>query len=474
MVRKQKTKSYLPSFKERHSPGYNWNGPGTSIPQRISLTYKGSVGSESYFLPVNKLDLSAFQHDLLYYSPDSVTRTFADWEYLKYINGNFKPSTPVYLMSKLLIFSQISKRILYQGASIGALAFMTKKKFMNSLEYFKKVFTTPPVQGFGSLGGYLLNPVKGVAPQSVKDIMRFYFNIQGTRGGNLAKFRKDFYFKFLPLLVMYGASPLTKPVTDVKKMLDIILVGYGKTEEWSDFKAENDKVFNKYQDYLKSVGGFDKDDNFVINHTINNELAQEKYKEFFKEYQSYLGHVNKKYIQTPGFESYKIPKLNTENLDIVSLPITSEPPSYKLSDAEKQNIKNMIDPDKVFEKYKNVNEYNEDIVNILKNRYSEYNEFNPFPPDFDLRDGVAKVKPDKDIINMLKNIYTEYNEFDLRDKDENVKPDEDIINVLKNRYSEYNEFNPFPPDFDLRDGVAKVKPDKDIINMLKNIYTEYN
>ena len=79
MSRKQKVVSRLPSFKEWHTlGGYNFNGPGTKVLDRLSLNYKGKVGTESYFLPVNKVDRSAIQHDLLYYSPDNIARIFAD------------------------------------------------------------------------------------------------------------------------------------------------------------------------------------------------------------------------------------------------------------------------------------------------------------------------------------------------------------------------------------------------------------
>src|SRR5579863_10517582 len=83
MPKKQKKNKSLPDINEQHPPGYNFNGKGTEVENRISLNYKKSVGSHSYWLPVNYLDLVAFRHDLLYFLPSNDDRYYADDIYLK-------------------------------------------------------------------------------------------------------------------------------------------------------------------------------------------------------------------------------------------------------------------------------------------------------------------------------------------------------------------------------------------------------
>jgi uncharacterized coiled-coil protein SlyX len=67
-----------PSSREWHLPGYNFVGAGTMVAERMSLTYTGSTGTDSYWLPVNKLDLAAFKHDMMYYADRELVKLGAD------------------------------------------------------------------------------------------------------------------------------------------------------------------------------------------------------------------------------------------------------------------------------------------------------------------------------------------------------------------------------------------------------------
>ena len=69
LIKEWKEGDWMPTAGEWHVGGYNFNGPNTEVSNRLSLDYKGQVGSNSSFLPVNKLDYNAFQHDLLYFVP---------------------------------------------------------------------------------------------------------------------------------------------------------------------------------------------------------------------------------------------------------------------------------------------------------------------------------------------------------------------------------------------------------------------
>ena len=99
---KQKIKSNLPSFEEKHLiGGYNFNGPGTQVANRLSLNYKGGVGTSTYWLPKNKLDYEAFKHDLFYYSPRPADQLYADSEYVKNTGGT---------ISQALVYAQLLGR----------------------------------------------------------------------------------------------------------------------------------------------------------------------------------------------------------------------------------------------------------------------------------------------------------------------------------------------------------------------------
>jgi len=72
---------------ELHPPYMNFMGPKTQVEDRMSLNYKGKDGikrgTDNYFLPTTHSDLVSFEHDLLYWSPDNIVKSYADEKFLK-------------------------------------------------------------------------------------------------------------------------------------------------------------------------------------------------------------------------------------------------------------------------------------------------------------------------------------------------------------------------------------------------------
>ena len=162
-TRQQKTVSYLPSYDEKHTSGYNWNGPGTKIYDRISLKYKGKVGTKSYWLPINKLDMQAFQHDLLYYSPNNIVRAYADSTYVEGLHHSKASRVSIY-PSVAAINAQRAARIVSAAAPIPINVGVVQQ----SLKFVGKILAVPPLQLVAETNGKAAVPVQQRAIQIEK------------------------------------------------------------------------------------------------------------------------------------------------------------------------------------------------------------------------------------------------------------------------------------------------------------------
>ena len=68
---------------ELHPKIMNFMGPGTKFTDRISLNYKGKVGTKNYFLPSTIEDYFSVFHDLVYFIPDDSIKLIADMDFIK-------------------------------------------------------------------------------------------------------------------------------------------------------------------------------------------------------------------------------------------------------------------------------------------------------------------------------------------------------------------------------------------------------
>ena len=298
MKRKQKIVSRLPSLKERHMPGgYNWVGPGTSIYDRITLKYQGKVGTKSFWLPRNKLDLAAFKHDLSYYMNDDSSRIQADRDFI----NDVSVSTISSIIASALIETQLRSRF---GSELGKIA-VTAVGFRELLKGLNILLRTPLRPRGQTVASYLLRPHTGVAPQVVKD----FFQRFGIKGSMPGKRKKNFVRYYISKILLFGSalygtnswpSDLKKFAT---KMKEIVFTG-------KDNKPL-DKVFETYKNYLKTVGEFDSSGEFII----TKKGDKRAYLKFFKQFTKYIDFVNKENESGP---KYPKPTLNAENRDIVS------------------------------------------------------------------------------------------------------------------------------------------------------------
>ena len=292
---KQKIKSRLPSLKERHSPGgYNWNGPGTSVEERLSLNYDGKVGTETYWLPVNKLDYEAFKHDLSYYSPVNADNIEADRLYVQNTKAGF---------SKALIYAQLLSRQVEDTPAldimkdVGSLAAMGKAA--------ARIISTPIKKGGGSIMGWFLNPKGGVAPPIIKKFAKDYLNIRGSiRGPRKSKVAKALSAAGL----IYGLGPKKTTESLISKLT---LKGAKPTE---GFKERHDEVVAKYDAYLESVGFFNAAGDFILYDKPKNS-SQTLYEEFFVKYAEFVKWSDSKFEHLrPGVI---LPELNEKKKNIL-------------------------------------------------------------------------------------------------------------------------------------------------------------
>ena len=339
MSRKQKVVSSFPSLKEWHAiGGYNFNGPGTRVTDRISLNYKGKVGTESYFLPKNKLDRQAIEHDFMYYQPDNLARVLADVKYYENVR-NLPGEDGSKLLSRFFMQSQIISRTLKESSKL-ALPFVASDQ---ALRDFFKLLSVPPVAGKGSIMGWAFNPAKGVAPPRLKNFFKNWYNIKGTRRGSQTSFRKEILKKYLiPLVLGYGINHILEDglVQPFYRSYKMIIDTLEHTENWKLLNKNNNEVMKSYDTYLKSVGSYDKTGNFVISTDINVKNAKRQYLAFFTKFKNYIRFVNSNYADHPGFVKHKIPVLNIQNLEKVAFPEMAITKPLVLPDVIKKEIKN--------------------------------------------------------------------------------------------------------------------------------------
>ena len=305
--KKQKVVSKLPSTSELHLPGgYNWVGPGTEIMDRISLSYKGKVGTVTYWLPKDKLDLAAFKHDIAYYSPSNDERIKADYELLSTVDAPSRSATV-----DILISTQMAGRGLQE-------LFTARKSFLENMEGLQSLASSinllasvAPIKGRGSIAGWLFNPRTGIMPQSIKDFARTHLGIRGTRVGRR---QKDYIRNtILRLGIVFSGTAyrnIHELVTSVIEKTDIL--------KKSEHEKAVDKVYDKYLEYLDTIGEF-REGEFVL----TKKGDSSKYEEFFNEFKDYIEDMNKT-IKKKN-QRYKIPVLNSVNLPLSEQSLSSPP-----------------------------------------------------------------------------------------------------------------------------------------------------
>lgn len=354
---KKKTIKFFEKWGEEwHPEGYNFNGPYTQNIERMSLNYKGKVGTESYFLPYNKVDLSAFKHDLLYFSPSPIARMFADQEYWSKLP---QTDTKIKALSGAFIHGAWVSRILKELAELGISSYKFKKAIPELFKIYKSLWVpsgieTAPV-GPGQISTYrikgyylpsLLFGEQGAIPEPIKTNLKDLF--YNTFGISLTTARGSAYKKRIlgPLKnllingLFLGSSIIPKPLKELKDVYKVTLNKFEQTEEYKKLNEEIKKVYESYDNYLSKVGFFDDKDNFIIKDSINENEAKRAYIQYYKTSKKYFEWLNNFYKDYPGFKDYvkqtypeytkwKFEKLNFDELDKVANPTMKKPPAIE-------------------------------------------------------------------------------------------------------------------------------------------------
>jgi hypothetical protein len=260
---------------EFHLPGCNFVGPNTKLTDRLSLNYDGTRGSENYMIATNWADYVAFEHDLIFHTPNDIIKRYGDSLFVKKMKGNY------YNLGMLMILGQYAYRVGNDLLAVGSAAYSTYK-------YFDKI---------------------------KNQINRIRLNNALYR---------------LPIAVAtykFFANPL---YNSVNKLYKIYLNEFEKNKEYMKVFNHVDKLTDLYDDYLFEVGEWKVEKTviqsiipdinfdfrfFKIKDVIDSEKAKNKYIKFYNEYKLYLKFLNDNYNT-----KYTIKELNMDNINLASKP----------------------------------------------------------------------------------------------------------------------------------------------------------
>jgi hypothetical protein len=336
--KKQKTKYFGLYEDEIHPEGYNWNGPFTQNMERMSLNYKGKVGTKSFYLPANELDYAAFVHDLQYFSPSPIARMFADKQYFeKNIKGSKRPSAQ---LSRAFIYGAWAGRIGKEIGKLGVTGFKLKEAIPSLLKILRSKYIYP--------FGIQPDARRRVNPDAPRMIPEFHLSdildiLYTNFGIDIREDRstiKEFVKMLLPSLFL-GSEIVPKPIQEIKKVYKAVMDDYEESKEYKILDKETDKVKDSYKKYLDTVGSFNKDGDFVIKDNINENEAKRAYIDYYKQSKKYFEWLNEYYKDYRGFKDYvkatypkdsewEFPKLNPKELDKVANPVMKKAPPITL------------------------------------------------------------------------------------------------------------------------------------------------
>ena len=397
-IRKDIDKAYK-KIPEGHLPGYNFMGPYTKNDDRLSLNFKGKRQQLDYYLPTNREDYISFKHDLGYYAPSNVVKAYFDLEMVKSLTKS--KSAPI---EKIGGFGVIG------------------------LSYLRRL-----VEEIGYSGLYLL------ASKDAYDSTLGY--VRNTMNDPALSTSEALLHSFVYPSILFGSGFLARPIKYMADGANKIYSLFAETKQYKKIKDPINKVMEKYDKYLDSVGYFEKKkpekfktpppakgkilkviepgmnkifeavskidkerENFKLKENINKEQSIKLYKEFYDEFNEYKKTINDVFKNQEGFKPYDIIPLNEDNLFLVGDP-------YKMPTGEEKDIDEMLL--KVFNQFKTTETGKtlqdlEDAVDKLTKKK-------------ELKEEVIKVLEDK-ILEPFETPATELEEY----KKEKEKEKEDV------------------------------------------------
>jgi len=331
---------YLP--KEKHPPYMNYMGPGTEVEKRLSLNYKGKRGTKNYMIPTTYSDYVSFEHDLLYWSPDNVIKAYADAKFIKdirsivgytgilaqYVKRLGIETLFDYITFKMLLKSSVK---FYKAINDEIKDVKITREIINEMkeslnEQMARRRGNIPIDTYlrllpeGQRRGYL---------ESLNEIDRL--NLK-TR----YKFRNNILFHIIPKLAISAYLTIPRLYSSSKNLINTLWDTFINNTEYNDIQERVNKVKNKFDEYLKTVGNWNDapwfrslittaqqpegEKFFKVKENINKEEAKKKYIEFYNEFEKYATYMNNKYKDTKGYIPFEIEKLNLENINLIEEP----------------------------------------------------------------------------------------------------------------------------------------------------------
>jgi len=401
-IRKDINKAF-DNLPEGHLPGYNFMGPFTKNDDRLSLNWKGKRQRLDYYLPTNREDYISFKHDLGYYAPSNVVKSYFDLEMLKSIAKS--KSAPI--------------------EKVGAFGGIT-------LAYLRRL-----TEEIGYSGLYLL------ASKDAYDSTLGY--IRNTMNDPALSTSRALLHSFVYPSILFGSGFLARPIKYMADGANKIYSLFAETKQYKKIKDPLNKVMEKYDKYLDSVGYFEKKkpekfkppppakgkilktiepgmnkifeavskidkerENFKLKENINKEQATKLYKEFYDEFNEYKKTINEVFKNQEGFKPYDIIPLNEDNLFLVGDPYKM--PTGKEKDIEETILK-VLNQFKTTETGKTLKDLEDAVDKLTKKK--------------ELKEEVIKVLEDK-ILQPFETPATELEEY-KKEKEEK----KEVEKVLK-------------------------------------------
>ena len=369
----------------------NYMGPGTEVEKRLSLNYKGKRGTKNYMIPTTYSDYVSFEHDLLYWSPDNVIKAYADSKFIKDIRS---------IVGYTGILAQYVKRL-------GIETFFDYKTFetllKSSIEFYKAISgeikdvkqTNQIINEMEQSLDREMKRRRGNIPVTnylnlLPDRQRMGYlerleEIDRTNLQTRYKFRNNILFNIIPKLAISAYLTIPKLYTKSKDLINTLWNTFIDNTEYNDIQERVDKVKNKFDEYLKTVGNWEDapwfrsllttpqqpegEKFFKVKSNINKEEAKKKYIEFYNEFEKYATYMNNKYKDTKGYIPFEIEKLNLKNINLIEEPsiiASSFLEEYKLSKIKDINeINEQKDKEQI-----DINEINELTDELIANATS--------------------------------------------------------------------------------------------------------
>lgn len=468
-----KVKDYL---KENHLKGYNFCGGGTQVMKRLSGTYDGTIGTNTFWLPRNKVDMICLEHDLRYYYTTSFRIIKADFAMSSALTSlsnskELSPSTATALnVAKESILSKAWYLMLKWGVVNGFKAFGVKKYltwFARNIflrTNMAQMFNDPNAVRPSEWATYAQNnPLLSMVQQ--------YGRGRGLRGIRTGVVPAEAYNRHLPIYNQGGGGIIQSAWWLLQMMMKNV-AGTGATTSLIGtlFKSgkdmmttnpiDNDNLVNLYKAYLEQVGKFLPNGDFVIYKNIDHNKAKEFYETFKTALDKSVETSNKKQGRTDPI----IPLENTDEIGFVKA-VPNVPSNEILTEVEEtKELADVNKPASSFKEgsveswseYLNTNEHlNLEFIDDFASYFRKEVKSNSTKTEEELKQVGGEDKEEFDKMDEIIGKQVELKDEDKKDEAESSSPPpEDIDDTTGKELAIRDEEKETPPPMEI--GIDKV------------------